>query len=83
MHLLYLCVVSYNHAYQQGKNLNAAASLIHRTPEHARTTLEPTGYRSIEEEIDDPRNARRSVRTGRQEGLLTDRMTIDFVSLRK
>ena len=48
-HLQYLCVVYYNRAYQQGKNLNAAASLIHGTPEYARTTLEPTGYRSIAE----------------------------------
>ena len=53
MHLQYLCAVYYNRAYQQGKNLSAAVSLIHGTPEHARTTLEPTGYRSIAE-IDDP-----------------------------
>ena len=40
--LQYLCVVYYNRAYQQDKSLSAAASLIHGTPEHARTMLEPT-----------------------------------------
>ena len=82
MHLQYLCVVYYNRAYQQGKNLSAAASLIYGTPEHARTTLEHCWAYWIQIDRRKSTIHERSVRTERQEGLLTDRLTIVF-SLRK
>ena len=80
MHLQYLCVIYCNRAYQKGKNLSASASLIHGTPEHARTTLEPTAYRSIAENRRSTKNL--SERRGRKTCSQTGWLLI-FFSLRK